>query len=54
MPTEVLTQQMAEQFANQSLDQSTANTANTVKPVIKKNNTPQKVALPSMDDEEDE
>lgn len=54
MPTEVLTQQMAEQFANQSLDQSTADTANTVKPVIKKNNTPQKVALPSMDDEEDE
>ena len=53
MPTEVLTQQMAEQFANQSLDQSTANTAKTVKPVIK-NNTPQKVALPSMDDEEDE
>lgn len=54
MPTEVLTQQMAEQFANQSLDQSTANTAKTVKPVVKKNNTPQKVALPSMDDEEDE
>ncbi len=54
MPTEVLTQQMAEQFANLSLDQSTANTANTVKPVVKKNNTPQKVALPSMDDEEDE
>ena len=53
MPTEVLTQQMAEQFANQSLDQSTANTAKTVKPVIK-NNTPQKVVLPSMDDEEDE
>ncbi|MEE3398558.1 MAG: hypothetical protein VZR64_03765 [Eubacterium sp.] len=54
MPTEVLTQQMAEQFANQSLDQSTANTAKTVKPVVKKNNAPQKVALPSMDDEEDE
>ena len=34
--------------------QTAADTANTVKPVIKKNNTPQKVALPSMDDEEDE
>lgn len=34
--------------------QTAADTANTVKPVVKKNNTPQKVALPSMDDEEDE
>ena len=34
--------------------QTAADTANNVKPVIKKNNTPQKVALPSMDDEEDE
>lgn len=34
--------------------QTAADTAKTVKPVVKKNNTPQKVALPSMDDEEDE
>jgi|GEM_PF-2223895 len=34
--------------------QTAADTTNTVKPVVKKNNTPQKVALPSMDDEEDE
>ena len=34
--------------------QTAADTANTVNPDIQKNNTPQKVALPSMDDEEDE
>lgn len=34
--------------------QTAADTAKTVKPIVKKNNTPQKVALPSMDDEEDE
>lgn len=34
--------------------QTAADTAKTIKPVVKKNNTPQKVALPSMDDEEDE